>query len=225
MQRLDRTGDRDRRRIMILVLVCALITTSAGLGRTEEVVDQVLAVVNQNPILQSDLALARLVRLVDAPPADDDRSPFEGLDARIRLEIQYLDLVASGAERRLDIDLAPVVEQMTQRAGGRDRLRVDLARHGLEWQDVEALALRVAMVRAWIDRHLRPRVSLTVRDIEEAYQRVIVEPMIQAGEEPPSMATVNDRLRTLVLEEKLNEEIERWSNQARERTRVTRFVQ
>ena len=87
------------------------------------------------------------------------------------------------------------------------------------------MALRVAAIQAWIEGHLRPRVTVTVRDVEQAYQRVIVEPMRDAGTAPPSLAHVNEDLRLLVSEEKLNAEIRRWSDQSRERHRVTRFVQ
>ena len=100
-----------------------------------------------------------------------------------------------------------------------------LGSRGLEWEDLESLALRVAAVQIWVTRHLRPRVTVTTGDVEEAYVRVIVEPMQRAGATPPSLAHVNEDLRRLVAEEKLNAEIERWLDQCRERHRVTRFVE
>jgi len=96
---------------------------------------------------------------------------------------------------------------------------------GLEWEDVEGLALRLAGVEAWVERHLRPRVTVSIQEIEEAYRRVILEPMHNSDIPPPSLAHVNEQLRLLVLEEKLNNEIERWALQAQERHRVTRFVE
>lgn len=189
-----------------------------------DTIDEVLAVVNQNPILQSDLVLAALVGVGPDDDGSDTELNFDPLGARIRLELHYLDLIASGALQRLEIDVSQQLQLMIAYAGGETQLRDALPDHGLEWEDVEALALRVAAVQAWIESHLRPRVTVTVQEVEQAYQRVIAGPMREAGATPPSLARVNEDLRRLVSEEKLNAEIQRWSDQSRERHRVTRFV-
>ncbi len=206
-----------------LVMAAVLLVTS--IGWAVETIDEVLAVVDRNPILQSDLALAALVGIGASAETSATESEYDPLDARIRLELQYLDLIASGALHRLEIDVDQQLESMTTSGGGEIQLRENLASHGLEWEDAEALALRVAAVQTWVKRHLRPRVTVTIRDVEEAYRRVIVEPMRDAGTIPPSLAHVTEDLRLLVSEEKLNAEIERWLDQCRERHRVTRFVE
>lgn len=208
--------------LLVLVMTCSHIVGPAWAAQT---IDEVLAVVDQNPVLLSDLVLARLVGL--SPPTQENDSDLDHspLNARIRLEIQYLDLVASGAMQHLEIDVGYQLQLMSAHAEGEEKLRKTLSEHGLEWEDVEALALRVAAVHSWVERHLRPRITVTVRDVEQAYQRVLVEPMRKAGTEPPSLAHVSEDLRRLVSEEKLNAEIERWLDQCRERHRVTRFVE
>ncbi len=204
-------------------MVAAQIFAGAPCYPTETV-DEVLAVVDQNPVLLSDLVLARLVGLFPSSQKTEDQIIHSPLDARIQLELQYLDLVSSGAMQHLEIDIGPQLQLMSSRAGNEAQLKKILSEHGMEWEDVEALALRVAAVQGWIERHLRPRITVTVRDVENAYRQVIVEPMHNAGEEPPSLAHVNEDLRQLVAEEKLNAEIKRWTDQSRERHRVTRFV-
>ncbi len=206
-----------------LVVVTVLLVTSPGWAG--ETIDEVLAVVDRNPLLQSDIVLAELVGIGPSAETSDTESEYDPLDSRIRLELQYLDLIASGALQRLEIDVDQQLESMTTRGGGEIQLREALAAHGLEWEDVEALALRVAAVQTWVKRHLRPRVTVTITDVEEAYRRVVVEPMRDVGTAPPSLAHVTEDLRRLVSEEKLNAEIERWLDQCRERHRVTRFVE
>lgn len=207
-----------------LLLVVASIFSVITPAWAVETIDEVLAVVDQNPILQSDLALAALVGIGPSPEASDTDLGHDPLDARIRLELQYLDLVASGAIHRLEIDVSQQLQSMNAHADGEARLRKALPSLGLEWEDVEALALRVAAVQMWVERHLRPRVTVTVQDVEKAFRRVIVEPIRDAGASPPSLAHVNEDLRRLVLEEKLNAEIQRWTDQTLDRHRVTRFV-
>lgn len=205
------------------VAVTAGLMHPGFLGATETI-DAVLAVIDQNPILQSDLELAALVG-INPPSSSDSSTRVDPLSARIRLELQYLDLVSSGSLHRLDIDISQQLQAMIAFAGGEDRLREILPTKGLEWEDVEGLALRLAGVHAWVERHLRPRVTVSIRDVDEAYRRVILEPMGNSDVPPPSLTHVNEQLRQLVLEEKLNTEIERWTLQARERHRVIRFVE
>ncbi len=208
---------------LVLVAVTVLLVTSPG--RTAETIDEVLAVVDRNSILQPDLTWAELVGIGPSTESSDTESEYDALGSRIRLELQYLDLIASGAIQRLEIDVDQQLESMTTYGGGEAQLKEALAAHGLEWEDVEALALRVAAVQTWVKRHLRPRVTVTIRDVEETYRQVIVEPMRDTGTTPPSLAHVTEDLRRLVSEEKLNAEIERWLDQCRERHRVTRFVE
>jgi hypothetical protein len=188
-------------------------------------VDEVLAVIDRTPILRSDLELASLVGF----GAEKDRGlPAEELDsnlldARIRLELQFHDLAGSGAVQRLDIDVARRVETMVNQAGDEGFLRQKLADKGLAWDDLEALALRIEATRAWVEERLRPRITVSMKDIEEAYERLVVAPLRESGETPPSMTRVHERLLAVVEEEKLNVEIDRWVERCRERYQVLRY--
>ncbi len=200
---------------LLLCLLCGI----SGLLTAQDTVDEVLAVVDRNPILASDIALAKLVGV---GPEDADRSAL--LDARIRLELEFLDLVDSGSIHTIDADVSREIDAIVSHCGGEERLSEALVELGLEWNDVEALALRIASVELWIEKNIRPRIGVSVRDVEEAYRRVIVEPIQARGETPPSIEHLNADLRRLVEEEKLNAEIERWLSQTGERHPVTRFV-
>ena len=92
---------------------------------------------------------------MDAGPAKDL------LDARIRLELQYRDLETSDAVKRLDIDVPGRVETLVAQTGDRDSLADQLALSGLDWDDLEALALRMEVASAWTRDHLLPRIVVT----------------------------------------------------------------
>ena len=99
----------------------------------------------------------------------------------------------------------------------------ELSPNGLSWPDLEELALRIAAVDAYVEQRLRPRVAVSMEEIEAAYQELLVAEIATADEPPPPVAMVQDQLRTLLVERKLNEEIERWLARAEERLEVTRF--
>ncbi len=200
---------------------------------TPRLIDRVVAVVNNRPILESDIRLARLCRLVPGlgqmPPAEA-RSKL--VEARVRLEVQYQDLMASGTIYRLRFDAGPTYRDLLERAGIREpdlhgrivapRGRVErlLAASGLTLDDVHDLAVRIAAVNAYVTERLRPQVRVTLPELRIAYQQILALQITARGAAPPPLSQVRSRLRQVVVERKLNSMIAAWTAQARERLDV-----
>jgi len=189
-----------------------------------ETVEEVLAVVGNTPILYSDLELAALVRLIE-PEAGEAEQAYRSrlLDARVRLELQFRDLEEGGLLFRLDLDPTTVRAVLVTRAGGQETLGRGLEEAGLDWPDLDELVLRAAAAEAFVEQRLRPRISVSAEEIEGAYQRLLVEEIAGTGEPLPPLDTVRDHLRRLLVEQKLNGEIEHWIEHAGERQEVVRF--
>lgn len=211
------------RRLGISLILMAVSHFAVAEQPPGNVVEEVLAVVGNTPILYSDVTLAALVRLLEptAETAEQFRSRL--LDARIRLEVEYRDLEESGLLFRLALDPQKARDTLIARGGGTEVLENELSANGLSWPDLEELALRIAAVDAYVEQRLRPRVAVSMEEIEAAYQELLVAEIATADEPPPPVAIVQDQLRTLLVERKLNEEIERWLARAEERQEVTRF--
>jgi hypothetical protein len=207
---------------LIILLILGHLAAAQGLVR--ESVEEVVAVVDRTPILTSDIDLAELLEIAAQPATGDDtdhRSVL--LDARIRLEVQFRDLEASEVLYRLDLDVAEVRRSMIDAVGGIEAIRPDLLAAGLDDSDLDELALRICAVNAYAEQRLRPRVSVSLQEIEVAYRDFSAE-VESAGEQPPAMTTVYEQLHSLVAERKLNDEIERWVARAVDEREVTRFV-
>lgn len=186
-----------------------------------ETVEEVLAVVGDTPILHSDVELALLLDIVEREPVETHRSRV--LDARIRLEIEFRDLEDGGLLYRLELDTAKVRESLIAGAGGEEALDRNLSANGLVWPDVDELVLRIAAVNAFVDQRLLPRISVSIEEIEAAYQDLLVKEIAASDKSIPPLATVSGHLRQILVARKLNDEIERWVERASERQEVMRF--
>ncbi|MCP4895768.1 MAG: hypothetical protein GY906_02240 [bacterium] len=206
-------------------LASALILIALShFGASAATIEEVLAVVGDTPILVSDLALAAAVEIVPRDDQEVDATFHERvLDSLIRLELQYQDLEASASLDRLEIESEPLARTMYTRCATDGSLHSELQELGLLSSDVESLAHRVAAVTAYVDQRLLPRISVSFQELESAYRELIQDPITAVGEEPPPLVSVRERLADVVTERKLNAEIERWLEQARERLEVTRF--
>jgi hypothetical protein len=213
---------------MSWVLLCLLLIAApqerAASGDARPIVEEVLAVVDRSPILTSDIDLAALVRLVDRK-AGEGTAAYRArlLDLRLRLEIQYRDLETSGTLFRLEPDLEASLIGLSQRAGGKEQLHEGLTRSGLTWDDLEHLALRLAVVTTFVEQRLRPRISISLEELQHEYRRLADE-LTGAGAPVPDFDVLRDRLTQLLSERKLNAEIEAWLEQSRARLEVTRFA-
>jgi len=208
--------------ITLILLISSHFTTAEE--PAWHTVEEVVAVVGSTPILYSDITLAALVHLVEAKPmesVEEYRSRL--LDARIRLEVEFRDLEETGLLYRLELDTAARRRALIARAGGETALSKGLQREGLEWPDIDELVLRLAAVDAFVEQRLRARVSVNAEEIEAAYQELLVKEIAASDETAPPLSTVRDRLHTLLVERKLNEEIESWLKRAEEHQEVMRF--
>jgi len=211
------------RTVVLLLILMAVSHFAAADQPSTTVVEEVLAVVGNTPILYSDVTLAALVRLVEPATEIEGQYRSQLLDARIRLEVEYRDLEESGLLFRLDLEPQRARDALITRGGGTEVLERELSANGLSWPDLEELALRIAAVDAYVEQRLRPRVSVSMEEIDAAYQELLVAEIATTDEPPPPVAVVQDQLRALLVERKLNEEIERWLVRAGERQEVTRF--
>jgi hypothetical protein len=60
-------------------------------------------------------------------------------------------------------------------------------------------------------------------EIEAAYQQLLVDEIATSDEPVPPLATVRAQLYQLLVERKLNDEIERWLERATKRQEVLQF--
>jgi hypothetical protein len=190
----------------------------------QEIIEEVVAAVGNAPILRSDVALAELVSLVE-PGEGEPRSQYRSrlLDARIRLEVQFRDLEDSGTLYRLDLDFVGIRKALVAQAGGEESLRPRLVEHGLTWADLDELSLRMASAAAFTEQRLRPRVRISLEELQAAYQELVVDGLESSGEPVPPLTSVQDQLRQILVERKLNDEIEQWLESAIDKLEVTRF--
>jgi len=206
-----------------VVLLCCLCSFAAGGGGSDEpvIVDQVLAAVDAMPLLRSDVDLILMLDLLSPEEGEShDELVARALQHRINLELGYRELERSGVLYRLTQDVDGVVQQMTAAITASGNAETKLSAKGLSWEDVRVLAVRIAAVNAFIDERLRSQITVTQPELEQEYQRLVRE---TAGD-PGSLPEQREQLSRLLVERKLNAEIERWLAAAQENHEVTRFA-
>ena len=178
--------------------------------------DRVIAVVDDDPILATDLDRAIVIGQLEPKPGEAQRAfrrrVLDDLTAQ-RLRFHEID--------RFGLEQVPVDQIERQVAEVRARFKDDATfRQKLREVGLDEAALRQLMARqlevlAYVDERLGPQVFVGLDDISN-YYRTVLTPQLQQQHLPvPPLEAVRDKIREVLRQQRLTEEIERWTEELR----------
>lgn len=202
----------------ILLLAIPLVTAASEPGEEVEarLVDRVVAVVDEDPILLSDVRRVVGLGLVERQPGESaaqlERRVLDGLIDQClqRHEVERHDFGQLPAQ---EIDRQ--VERIRAHFESDQALRQRLELLGLDDEGLRLLVARQLRVLIYVERRLGPRVFVNQEEIQTYYDDVLAAEMASQGQEPPPLPEVRDQIREVLYERRLNEEIEAWTEELR----------
>jgi len=216
-----------RRLTLWLVGICCLASVAAGQQVDEleaALVDRILAVVDEDPILDSDLDQAIGIGLM---------APEEG-ESEIDYRRRVLDVLIDQKLRFHEIDLfgfseIPVAEVDRQFDEIREQFDSDeafaarLDEVGLDEQGMRQILARQLMVLIYVEERLGARVFVGLEEIQQYYNEVLVPELEESGQPVPPQQKVREEIRAVLREIRLNEEIDRWTEDLRQEADVVDY--
>ena len=189
-------------------------------------VERVLALVNNVPVLASDVELAEAGALVPREPAESDAAYRSAvLEALVDLELRWQDLQAAGITTRAQVDLDAAWRTTVERAGGEAALREKLAQLGFNDGPLRELIRRAAIVQSYVATRFGPFVRPTSQEVETYWQRELVPQLKADGKPVPPLAEVRAKVEALLRERKLSAEIDRWTAELAKRAEIVRYLE
>lgn len=181
-----------------------------------EVVDRILAVVNEDPILLSDVDRMIALELVE-PQQDESPGDLRRrvLDRLIEEKLRFHELDRFGFAEVPVQQVDDQFEAVQTRYGGPERLAERLDRLGLDEQGLRQLLARQLMVLIYVEERLGPRVFVDLQEIRDYFADVLQPELESRGAPVPAIEEVREEIRAVLKEQRLNEEIERWTEELR----------
>ena len=202
------------RRLSIL-LFAIVVPARAG------IVDRVAAVVDRQVITVSEIN--QMVELRFFPrnagePEDDYRHRI--LDALIAQTLQFRDVERFGAEDIPKDSIEARVTEIAKRFPTPGDLDAALQRVELTPDELRALIKRQLQVEEYVQERFAPLVFVSNDEIDAYYRGTWSQQRRQRGLAVPPLAEVREEIRTLLRASRLQQEIEKWTTQLRERANV-----
>ena len=201
---------------LLLVLLAAMPATSTP-AAAGDVVDRIVAVVDDDPIFLSDVE--RVVALALIAP-EEGESPRQlrrrVLDALIEERLRLHEVERYEVAGRVSVDdVERQLANVRQQFGDEAELEAALADLGLDQEGLRHLLTRQLRVVVYIEERLAPRVFVDLDDIRAYYDTELTAAMARRNAALPPLAEVREAIRTLLRERRLNEEIEAWTEELR----------
>jgi peptidyl-prolyl cis-trans isomerase SurA len=209
-----------RRKGNLVFLVLALLLTAAP----AEVVDRIIAVVNGHLVTWSDLdeqmrfeALENRRALKDLSEAER-RSAFEHLVQNRMLRDQMQGMApATDSEIDARIDELRAAWMMDK---GEARWSAALTGYGLSTGELRRLVQEQLEVLQFTEFRVRPLVRVSRAEVDEYYAHVLAPQVKAQGQTPAPVEAVSSKIRELLEEQKMNQEMDKWLETLRTQSRV-----
>jgi hypothetical protein len=183
--------------------------------------DRVLAVVDEDPILASDVE--RVIKLGLQPPnpgETNDQYRKRVLDSLIEERLRFHEIDRYGLEQVPVDDIEKAVAKV--RTGFKDEASFQMAIKdvGLNPKGLRQLMARQLLVLTYVDERLGPRVFVTFDDINK-YYRTVLTPEMQKKKQPvPPLEDVREDIREVLKQQKLTQELQTWTAELRAKADV-----
>lgn len=191
-------------------------------------VDRVVAVVDEDPILASDIErVVRLGLLPEVAGESADAGRRRALDLAIEQKLRLHEVDRFGFEETPLALLDRQMEETRSRFPSEGAFRSELARLGLDETSLRQLLARQLSVLAYVEERLGPRVFVSVDDIGRYYNDELLPELRQNGASPadiPTLESVRESIRAVLRERRLNDEIDRWTADLRSKADVVDYL-
>ena len=183
--------------------------------------DRVLAVVDEDPVLASDVERAIRLGLEQPRPGEtDERFRRRVLDALIDQRLQFHEI------DRFNFEQVPVAEIQARVAEIRSRFPDEAAFQkalkevGVDAKGLRQLVARQLLVLTYVDERLGARVFVGPDELNRYYREVLTPEMQKRGQQPPPLEDVREDIRETLKQQKMTQEMTKWTQDLRSKADV-----
>ncbi len=211
------------RRFCQLVL---LLVSLAGTALAGDVLDRVVAIVNNTPILQSDWEFAlRSEALLDGRSpeslsASEQRAVFDRLvDQELLREQMRGSMTVTVTDDEVNAKLKEVREQIE--AGKSDQQWQELLRKSDLTEDELKARIRAQLeIMRFLDTRFRPTVRVDFRAVQLYYREQFLPELHKQGGQDIPLSEVAPKIREILTQQRMSEQVNAWMQTLREQADI-----
>jgi parvulin-like peptidyl-prolyl isomerase len=203
------------------VLFLALAWVCAGRLAAQEVVDRIVARVENDVILLSDLKeLKEYQELVDGQSEADNVL----LDRLVDQWVVRSEADLSRFPQPTDAEIDRGVARVEKSFGAPEEFERRKKQAGLSDVEVRKMVAGQLYLSNYLDSRFRPSAQINDSAVADFYKNAVVPRAKARGQEPPTLEASRDIIQEALIEKDINEQADRWLKESRSRLHVEKYL-
>jgi hypothetical protein len=208
----------------VLILGCSaifLVLATASFLKGQEVVDRIVARVENDVILLSDVReLKEYQELVNGKSESESAILDRLIDQWIVRSEAALSRFPAPKDAEMDREVSRVVKSFASPEEYEERKK----HSGLNDAEVRKIVSAQLYLTSYLDSRFRPSVQIDEKAIVDFYQNAVVPRAKTRGQEPPTLDASRDIIQEALVQSDINEQADRWLKESRARLHVQKFL-
>jgi len=198
-----------------------LLALGPGAARPQEVVDRIVARVENDVLLQSDLQeLERYQKFVD----DKSESETVLLDRLIDQWIVRTEAEAARFPQPSESDVQRGSDRLVRSFGSQEEFAARKKKYGLSDADLKKMVTAQTFLSNYLDSRFRPSVPVDSKAVQEFYEKNVIPRAKARGQTSPTLDEAQDFIHELLVQRGINEQADRWLQESRAHLHVKTFL-
>ena len=207
--------------IPVLLLATVIAVTGHRLA-AQEVVDRIVARVENDVILLSDIrTLSRYQQFLDGKSETDAQILDRLIDQWIVRTEAAVSRTPPPSDEDIDRNLSRLKDSFTSEQEYEARKK----QVGLSDQNIRAMAASQLYLSNYLDSRFRPGAQVDPKAIEDFYQNVVLPRAKARGQDPPTLEAARDSIQEALVQNAINEQAERWLKESRLRVHIEKLLE
>ena len=207
------------RRTSFLAALCLLFVS---LACAQELIDRVVARIENDIILLSDVRLLSRYQLLVEGKAESDR---EILDRLIDQWIVRNEANIARTPQPSDADIDRAVQRLIQGFSSKEDFEARRKLAGLSETDIRRVTADQLFLNSYLDSRFRPTVQVEEQAIQDFYKNALIPRAQARGTTPPTFDAAHDFIQEALIQRGINEQADRWLKESHGRIRVTKMLE
>lgn len=199
-----------------------LVLAAAMLAKAQEVVDRIVARVDNDIILLSDVhELQRYQQLVDGKSESDSAVLDRLIDQWIVRSEADLSQFPQPKESEIDRGVRRVENSFASPQEYEERKK----QSGLNDAEIRRMVASQLYLSNYLDSRFRPSAQIDEKAIEDFYQNAVLPRAKERGQQPPTLDASRDIIQEALVQSDINEQADRWLKESRDRLHIQKFLE
>jgi hypothetical protein len=210
-----------RSHAICVFLAAVLVANAAGLLSGQEIVDRIVARVENDIILLSDVRkLSRYQQFLDGKSETDGQI----LDRLIDQWTVRTEADVSHFPHPSDEDINRSLERLRKSFASTEEYEARKKQIGLSDAEIREMVAAQLYLSNYLDSRFRPGVQIDPKTIEDFYQKSVVPRAKARGQEPPPLDTARDLIQEALVQRGINDQADQWLIESKARLHIEKFL-